>query len=177
MNRKRQMTQKEAQRTTTVVAIATFVGLSLIAVVAWARTRPERPAFAASAAPAAALQAAPAATAEEHDHDHDFERISVDELKAGLDKGEIAMIDVRTMEQFMAAHIPGSLHIPVPRIEGEVPYLPKGKLIVTYCTCPAEESSGQAAMILARSGIKAKALTGGLDAWTKLGYPTAAGVQ
>ena len=65
----------------------------------------------------------------------------------------------------------------MPRIEGEVPYLAKDKLIVTYCTCPAEESSGQAAMILARGGIKAKALQGGFEEWTRLGYATGAGVQ
>ena len=81
------------------------------------------------------------------------------------------------MEQFVASHIPGSLHIPVARIEGEIPYLPKGKTIVTYCTCPAEESSGDAAMILMGAGVPAKALQGGMDAWVQRGFPMATGVQ
>ena len=175
MSKNLPQTRRQEQRTTTIVAVLTFIGLSLVSLVAWALTRPEQPAPAPAPVTAAAVASAPAA--DEHDHPHDFERISVEELKSGLDRGEVTLIDVRSMEQFTDAHIPGSLHIPVPRIEGEVPYLPKGKLIVTYCTCPAEESSGQAAMILARSGIKAKALTGGLDAWTALGYPTASGVK
>ena len=73
--------------------------------------------------------------------------------------------------------VEGKRKIPVSRIEGEIPYLPKDKPIVTYCSCPAEESSGDAAMILARGGVQAKALTGGLDAWTALGYPIGTGLK
>ena len=143
-------------RTTVLVAIGTFLGLSLITLIAWALTRPERPVQAAT-----------------HEHEQTFERITVDDLG----KGDFTVIDVRSAEQFKAGHIPGALHIPVARIEGEIPYLPKGKAVVAYCTCPAEESSGEAAMILARSGISAKALQGGLDEWTKRGLPIEAGVQ
>jgi rhodanese-related sulfurtransferase len=84
---------------------------------------------------------------------------------------------VRSIEQFVESHIPGALHIPVSRVQGEIPYLPKDKPIVAYCTCPAEESSGAAALILAHGDIEAFALTGGLEAWTRAGYPTASGVQ
>ncbi len=44
------------------------------------------------------------------------------------------MIDVRDADSYVAAHIPGSLQIPLARIEGEVNYLPRGKRILTYCT-------------------------------------------
>lgn len=145
-------------RTTVFVAVGTFLGLSLITFIAWALTRPEQPVQAAT---------------QEHQHEQSFERIGVDDLR----NGDFTIIDVRSVEQFKAGHIPGALHIPVSRIEGEIPYLPKGKTVVTYCTCPAEESSGQAAMILARGGISAKALQGGLDEWTRSGLPIEAGVQ
>lgn len=156
--------KSDQQRTTTLVAVGTFLSFSLIAFVAWAMNRPPTP----------PVPVASAAVATNHDgHDHpDFEIITAAELKALLDRDEAVVIDVRSIEQYFAGHIPASLHIPVPRIEGEIPYLPKGKLIVTYCTCPAEESSGQAALILGARGVKAKALVGGLDAWTALGYPT-----
>lgn len=162
--------QKNDTRTTTLVAIATFIGLSLVSLVAWSLTRTEAP-----APPVAA--ASVVAPVEDHSHAETFERITAEELKAALDRNEVTVIDVRSVEQFAGLHIAGSLHIPVARIEGEIPYLPKGKTVVTYCTCPAEESSGEAAMILAHGGMQAKALQGGLDSWTKLGYPTAAGVQ
>ena len=47
---------------------------------------------------------------------------------------------------------------------------------MTYCTCPAEESSGQAVEILQHAGItEAAALQGGLAAWRKAGYPVESG--
>lgn len=170
-------TTKQQQRTTLIYAVATFLGLSVLTVVAWAVTRPDAPApvqaASAIAAPAQTQVPAPA----EHDHSHDFETISIEETKALYDKGEIAILDVRSMEQYTAAHIPNAMQIPLTRVEGEIPYLKRDKLIVTYCTCPAEESSGEAALILARGGIKAKALKGGLDAWINAGYATATGLQ
>jgi rhodanese-related sulfurtransferase len=168
MTRRPKSPPQNQKKTTTVVAVATFLGFSLIAIVAWALTRPPAPPT-PTASPAAA-----AALSGHEGHNHPpFETITAAELKAGLDRNEIVVIDVRSIEQYKASHIPGSLHIPVPRVQGEIPYLPKDKTIVTYCTCPAEESSGDAALILAAGGVKAKALVGGMDAWTQLGQPLA----
>ncbi len=153
------------RRTTVLTAIGTFAAFSLVTLVAWSLTRTPAPAPASSESPVAAT--APAT----------FETISIEDFKKARDANELTVIDVRAMDAFVASHIPASMHIPVSRIEGEIPYLPKGKLIVTYCTCPAEESSGEAAMILARFGVPAKALKGGLEAWTSLGYPTESGVR
>jgi rhodanese-related sulfurtransferase len=163
---------KNENRTTVVVAVLTFVGLALISLVAWALTRD--PGETATSVPV--VQASAAAPAD-HAHPHDFETVSAEELKAGLEAGTMIVLDVRTIDQYSAQHVAGALQIPLTRVEGEIPYLPKDKLIVTYCTCPAEETSGQAAMILVNGGLRSAALKGGLDAWAALGYPTAAGVQ
>lgn len=105
-----------------------------------------------------------------------FRRITIDEFKAQHERGEVTVIDVRDVEAFLQSHIPGALHIPLARIEGEIDYLPQGKPIVTYCTCPAEESSGQAVQILEHRGItNATALQGGLQEWRRRGYPTTSG--
>src|SRR4051812_36626710 len=61
-------------------------------------------------------------------------RVTVDELRDRLAKNEVTLIDVRDADSYLAAHIPGAMHIPLARIDGEIPYLPKGKPIVTYCT-------------------------------------------
>ena len=155
---------KQDNRTTVFVAVATFLGLSVLSLVGWSLTRPEQP---VQAAPAASVPVA----------EHNFQRVTFDEFKADVDAKAITVIDVRSMEQYLAGHIPGALHIPVPRIEGEIPYIPKDKPVVTYCTCPAEESSGEAAMILVNGGVPAKALQGGLDEWTKRGLPMKSGVE
>ena len=101
-----------------------------------------------------------------------FRRITAEEMKTLFDRGEITIIDVRDANAYLQGHIPGALQIPVSRIDGETSYLPKDKMIVTYCTCPAEESSGMAVQILAHRGIaNAAALQGGLEAWKNRGYP------
>ena len=102
--------------------------------------------------------------------------MTIDEFKPQFDRGEITVIDVRDQANFLQSHIPGALQIPLSRVEGEIRYLPKGKPIVTYCTCPSEESSGQAAQILEHGGVtKVAALQGGFQEWVRRGYPTAAG--
>jgi Rhodanese-like domain len=61
-------------------------------------------------------------------------RIKPRELLQKLGAKQVTIIDVRDADSYKARHIPGSLHIPLSYIAGEVPYLPKDKLIVTYCT-------------------------------------------
>ena len=61
-------------------------------------------------------------------------RTQLADAKKQIDSGAVTIIDVRDADSYVAAHIPGSIQIPLPRIEGEVDYLPKGKPIVTYCT-------------------------------------------
>jgi hypothetical protein len=61
-------------------------------------------------------------------------RISSADLQKIMQSGEAVVIDVRHVDNYTSAHIPGSLHIPLSFIDQEAPYLPRGKKIVTYCT-------------------------------------------
>lgn len=60
-------------------------------------------------------------------------RVTVDEVLKAAPEG-IVIIDVRESASYLAAHIDGALHIPPSFLLGESPYLPKERLIVTYCT-------------------------------------------
>jgi len=103
-------------------------------------------------------------------------RMSVADLRDRLAKNEVTLIDVRDADAYLEAHIPGAMHIPLARIDGEISYLPKGKPIVTYCTCPHDEAAADANMILAHGGIQnAFALAGGLGAWRAAGLPISSG--
>ncbi len=154
---------------------AAVVGTIWIAV----RRSPAPPQQAVMPAPAAAPQQQPAAAPpmpEISPEVANAPRISAEELKAKLDKGEAVTIDVRTIDDFTAGHIPGALQIPLQYVQGEIPWFPKDKMLVTYCTCPAEETSGQAVLILQQGGLKnAAALKGGLDHWRALGFTVEAG--
>lgn len=61
-------------------------------------------------------------------------RVSVEELRAGLEKGTAIVIDVRTEEQYKAGHIKGARWIPSNEIAGRIKELPKDKLVVAYCS-------------------------------------------
>lgn len=159
--------------------LGTLAGVLFASAVVWALI-PSKPDATpqAFAAPAAAAAAAVPPAEDHTGHDHpDFTRMSIDDLKASMDRGEVTILDVRDADSYIAAHIPGSLHIPLARVEGEIPHLPKGKPVVTYCTCPAEETSGAAAAILERGGVKAAALQGGFAEWQRRGFQVASGAQ
>lgn len=62
------------------------------------------------------------------------ERISAMEAKRLIDKGEAVVIDVRNVKDYEAGHIPGSLQIPLAYVQGEIPWFPPDKKLITYCT-------------------------------------------
>lgn len=145
------------------VAAMAVVGLVAFAVVRSSTTTAAPPVAETAPAPA------PAAAG-------DAPRINQGELKALFDANNVTLLDVRDAESYLASHIPGSLQIPLTRVEGEVPYLPKDKPIVAYCTCPHDEAAIEAVQILEHAGVRgARVLAGGLQEWTRLGYPTATG--
>ncbi len=64
-------------------------------------------------------------------------RITVQELKAKLDKGEgLVIIDVRTGEDYAGSRIKikGAVRIPIVQMEERYKEIPKDKQIITYCT-------------------------------------------
>lgn len=61
-------------------------------------------------------------------------RITPAELMPLVTSGSVTVIDVRHADNYMTAHIPGSMHIPLDFLAQEAPYLSKSKTIVAYCT-------------------------------------------
>jgi Rhodanese-like domain len=61
-------------------------------------------------------------------------RIEPADLLQKIESKQVTLIDVRDVDSYRTRHIPGALQIPLSFIAGEVPYLPKDKPIVTYCT-------------------------------------------
>jgi hypothetical protein len=61
-------------------------------------------------------------------------RISVATLREKIDRGEVIVMDVRDIDSYMASHIAGAIQIPLSYVDQELPYLPRGKPIVAYCT-------------------------------------------
>lgn len=84
----------------------------------------------------------------------------------------VLVIDVRDADSFMNGRIPGALHVYGQEIPARLETIrrsSKGRLVVTYCSCPAEASALRAAKTLSDAGITAKALVGGFPKWVESG--------
>jgi hypothetical protein len=123
-----------------VINIVLMIGLGavIIGLVAWAATRstPQSASETASAPPPVAEVPPPVVAQDGHDHEalDAIARITVDELQKEIAAGTAVVIDVRDQPAFIAGHIPGALQIPLSFVQGEVPYFPRDKRLVAYCT-------------------------------------------
>ena len=102
-------------------------------------------------------------------------RISVDDLKADLDRGARPFIvDLRHMLEFVVdpRTVPTAVRISPDELPARNAEIPRDREIVLYCTCPSEATSAKVAMDLKNIGIsKVRPLQGGLKAWQDRGYP------
>jgi cytoskeletal protein RodZ len=64
----------------------------------------------------------------------DVPRTKPEDVLSAFENKSATIIDVRDKDSYLEGHVPGALHIPLAYIAGEVPYLPKNKPIITYCT-------------------------------------------
>ncbi len=148
-----------------LIAVATLT----VAGVAGAQYKPTplpAPARPAPAAPARQQQPAQA----------DFRRITQKEAYDLYKSGKAVFVDVRSHEQFSYGHIKGALSIPNSQLIQRWREVPTGKMVITYCACTAEQSSGRAVQSLNAHGVKnTAALLGGWQEWKSSGLPTAVG--
>jgi rhodanese-related sulfurtransferase len=106
--------------------------------------------------------------------------ITAEELIAKMNNNDsVTIIDVRGAEGYAASQttIKGAFHFKLRRIKSRLKYaplkdLPKDREIVTYCACPADESSISAAQTLQEAGFtRVRVLKGGWTEWLKAKGP------
>jgi len=103
----------------------------------------------------------------------DVPRVSAAELHALMQKGEAVAVDVRGSVPYEHGHIVGAVWMPLGLMSQRGGELPEDKLIVAYCTCKAEETSLEAALLLSSLGFgKVAVLHGGYPQWMEAGLPT-----
>jgi len=88
------------------------------------------------------------------------------DLKKLLDAGQpVLLLDVRQPEEHAFCALPGSVLIPLGELMGRVSEVQsEGVTVVVYCHHGVRSLSGAA--ILARAGIEAMSLAGGIDRWS-----------
>jgi molybdopterin/thiamine biosynthesis adenylyltransferase/rhodanese-related sulfurtransferase len=98
--------------------------------------------------------------------------ITVEELKARLDRGEaIYILDVRNPEEFQIGRIPGSVLLPLPQLGQRFAELPRDREMVVHCKSGMR--SAKAIHFLRQQGFqRLKNLKGGILAWAERIDPT-----
>ncbi len=100
-------------------------------------------------------------------------RITPEEANERLQRDEVVAVDVR-LGSYDRSDVKAkdAVRIPFRDLESALDQIPEGKDVVTYCTCPNENTSARAAAMLNDKGYNAAALSGGFEAWEDAGYPT-----
>ncbi|MGH2731247.1 MAG: MBL fold metallo-hydrolase [Actinomycetota bacterium] len=101
----------------------------------------------------------------------ELQQITVHELKARLERGEVNVLDVRQPAEWVAGHIEGATFITGAELPSRTDDVPRGKTIAVLCG--SGYRSSVAVSLLAARGVGPLAhVSGGMAAWTTSGYPT-----
>ena len=88
----------------------------------------------------------------------------------------IVVVDARSRETYLAAHIPGAISFPHRQMnETSIAHLDRDKTYVVYCDGIGCNASTKGAYKLATLGFRVKELLGGIDWWRRDGHPVATG--
>ncbi len=102
-------------------------------------------------------------------------RITAFDLRQRLDAGDhLVVADLRTALDIETApyRIPGARWIPPDSLDQPRQVIPNASGVVFYCAEPREATSARMALLLDAHGYKqVHALSGGLDAWRRAGFP------
>jgi rhodanese-related sulfurtransferase len=85
------------------------------------------------------------------------------------------VIDVRQLEEYRSAHIPGVKLIPLGELSKHLNELPKNKEIV--CVCASGNRSSSATKLLLDAGFNAINMNGGMSAWQRAGLEVKKGAN
>jgi membrane protein DedA with SNARE-associated domain/rhodanese-related sulfurtransferase len=102
-------------------------------------------------------------------------RITVDDLRKMQEANEgVFIVDLRS--ELAVKEDPdlilGAIHLSPKDVASRHLEIPRDRDIVLYCSCPNEETSARAALLLRKRGIRrVRPLLGGLDAWRERNYP------
>ena len=101
------------------------------------------------------------------------DRIPAPELAALIARHAVTIVDVREPELYRRGHLPNAVLAPPERWrEVAIELKAQPTAVVTYCSCPQEESSLRAATRFRDLGVaNVRALTGGYESWAESGRP------
>lgn len=119
--------------------------------------------------------AAPAAI-EDYLGPGDTPELGRDELQARNAAGDLVVLDVRPLPEYLAGHIPGAVSIPVEELPDRITELPEDTEIVVYCRGEYCVLAYQAVRLLTAHGRRAIRLNDGMLEWRLAELPIEAAI-
>jgi rhodanese-related sulfurtransferase len=105
----------------------------------------------------------------------EFEPIDRSELLRRMRAGAVTLIDVRPVEEFEQAHLPGAICVPLDDVKAFARTAPKRKQVVAYCRGPYCVFALKAVAELTKRGLKAVRFEDGVQEWSAAGLPLESG--
>ena len=105
------------------------------------------------------------------------ERISQEDAKRLLDRGEAIFVDLRSPFFYEQFRLPGAVRLELKDVVKHAETMPPDKTIIYYCDCPNEETSARAVQLVRkRLPVRAAAFVGTVEEWLEKDYPFERGV-
>lgn len=111
------------------------------------------------------------------DESQALDPVDRDTLLQRVQQGKVIVIDVRPTTEYLTAHIPTALPIPLQQLKQRLSELPRNKEIVAYCRGPYCVLAKEAVELLRAHGLRAKRLGDSVQDWHAHGLPIATGAD
>lgn len=98
--------------------------------------------------------------------------ISSFELAELIKENKVAILDVRSLQEFEEGHIRNALLRPVDSLPSSIFHISKEQSIVTVCNSGVGRSEVAASLLQQNGWKSAKSLIGGYLGWVKAGFPS-----
>jgi rhodanese-related sulfurtransferase len=99
--------------------------------------------------------------------------IEAADLKTRLDQREpVQLIDVRSVGEYAAGHIAGTINVPINQLRLALPTLSLDPQRPVVAICQTAHRSPPAVRVLKQAGFEARQLRGGMIAWNRAKFPT-----
>ncbi|GAA2649027.1 metalloregulator ArsR/SmtB family transcription factor [Streptomyces vastus] len=105
----------------------------------------------------------------------DAVEVTRDQLRARMEAGDVVVLDVRPVEEYLAGHIPGAVSISVEKLAERINELPEDAEIVVYCRGEYCVLAYDAVRLLTDRGRRAIRLNDGMLEWRLAEMPVHAG--
>jgi len=101
-------------------------------------------------------------------HPHQLNGVSIEALLDRIAQGAL-LLDVRSVEDYAAGHVPGALNVPVDTLPQHVDKLPRDQDILAYCGGRFCVLSIKAVELLREQGFSAERVSDGFPGWQAAG--------